>query len=300
MSAEEQPELTLDESRFVEEYLVDHNATQAYLRLHPNVKYLNAAQAGSKLSRQPHIKAAIRLGLQAQNRRTQVRADRVVRALARIAFGDLGQAFDLSTSGFVPRAPRDVPYELRCVLQVVKHKKRVVRKGDKEHVEEEVEYRLPDKVAALDRLMKHLGLYKDLPLLEVLLDGLEPEIADQVRAALAAAVDGGRGGAGGGQPAEPALGPAAGGPEPAVPGDGLAAGPVADELSDERGDAGVLALFETGREIDDDGGPGDPGGAADPAGRLPDLLPDAPPVDGDAAQGARVLPGPGAPGGGGQ
>lgn len=72
--------------RFVQEYLKDLNATQAYLRAYPHVKERTARQSGYELLTNPDIRDRIARAKDARARRTQVDQDRVVKELASIAF----------------------------------------------------------------------------------------------------------------------------------------------------------------------------------------------------------------------
>lgn len=84
--------LTPKEERFVEEYLVDCNATQAAIRAGYSEK--TARAIGHELLQRPHIQDAIARAKQARSKRTEVTIDRVVRELARIAFFDPRRAYN--------------------------------------------------------------------------------------------------------------------------------------------------------------------------------------------------------------
>src|SRR5205085_1104724 len=74
------------QARFVAEYLVDLNATQAAIRAGYSAR--TAYSAGERLLRNVEVAAAIAEAQAARSRRTEVTADRVVLELARVAFGD--------------------------------------------------------------------------------------------------------------------------------------------------------------------------------------------------------------------
>ena len=79
--------LTPKQRRFVEEFLVDLNATQAAIRAGYSPRTAN--KVGLRLLVNVGIQEAITDGVQARTQRTQVNQDRVVEELARIAFSDL-------------------------------------------------------------------------------------------------------------------------------------------------------------------------------------------------------------------
>lgn len=251
--------LTPDEELFVEEYLIDRNATAAYRRAHPGTKYNTAATTASLLLKKPNIRKAIRLRLDAVARRCRVSAAKVVRGFARLAFYDIGAAFDLTRNEPVLLPPREIPFEVRQAITAVKVKRRVLKSDSDEVYEvEEWEYKFADKLSALDKLSRHLGLYKDMPPLEALLAILPPGLGDHVRAALAQAVLEGGGPPGGGPPGGGGGGPPLPGPADPVPGGRPDGGPVAGGVPVRPESPADAPLLPPGREDDGGGGP-DPG-----------------------------------------
>jgi phage terminase small subunit len=79
--------LTAMQELFVKEYLVDMNATQAAIR----AKYSEhtAEQLGYQLLQNPSVRAAIDEQLRRRFERLDIRADKVLRELGRLAFGSL-------------------------------------------------------------------------------------------------------------------------------------------------------------------------------------------------------------------
>ena len=80
--------LTARQQRFVDEYLVDLNATQAAVRAGYSAHTAN--EIGAENLAKPSIRAAVDAALAARSERTQVTADRVIRGLLREAeyFGE--------------------------------------------------------------------------------------------------------------------------------------------------------------------------------------------------------------------
>lgn len=83
--------------RFVEEYLVDLNATQAAIRAGYSRK--TAASIGEENLRKPEIQAAIKAAMTARQERTEITQDRVIAELAKIAFGDSRNVMSRGSSG---------------------------------------------------------------------------------------------------------------------------------------------------------------------------------------------------------
>lgn len=67
------------EARFVKEFIVDLNATQAYLRSKPGAKETSARTESSRLLAKPNVAAAVRVAIDERAKRTDITADRVIR-----------------------------------------------------------------------------------------------------------------------------------------------------------------------------------------------------------------------------
>lgn len=80
--------LTAKQSRFVDEYLVDLNATQAAIRAGYSAK--TAEQQAYQLLQKTSVQEAIAQAKQAREQRTQITADLVLREVASIALAPLG------------------------------------------------------------------------------------------------------------------------------------------------------------------------------------------------------------------
>ena len=137
------------QQRFVDEYLVDLDATKAAIRAGYAPK--TAAQAGYKLVHKSLVSAAIAREEAARSCRTGIAADRVLRELARIAFVDPGKVINFDTAEVLPNVTEDD----RTVIAGVKIK---TVAGDNGTMTER-EIKFCDKLKALDMLAKHLGLY---------------------------------------------------------------------------------------------------------------------------------------------
>ena len=145
--------------RFVEEYLVDLNATQAAIRAGYSEK--TARQMGSENLTKPVIQEAINRMVAARSKRVQITQDMVLRELAMIAFVDIRQAFD-ADGNLLPI--KDMPEEVaRAVagLDISHDKIRSVGDGDDKQTVEEMTKRLKliDKKGSLELLGRHLKLF---------------------------------------------------------------------------------------------------------------------------------------------
>ena len=142
--------LTDKQQRFVDEYLIDLNATQAAIRAGYSVRTANeqGAQNLAKLS----IQDAISKKMAARSRRTGVNAERVVLELAKVAFAKMTDIVD--SNGKIKEEAS--PDDLACI-ESIKYKE-----SDNEYggsVEREV--KIASKLKALELLGKHLGMWSD-------------------------------------------------------------------------------------------------------------------------------------------
>lgn len=143
--------LTKKQRRFVEEYLVDLNATQAAIRAGYSAQ--TAYSTGNENLSKPEIKEAIGKALAERSKRTGVNADRVVLELAKIAFVNPTDVINIDEATIRSEANR----EDTAVISSVKVKRIPTENGD--IVEREV--KTYDKVKALELLGKHIGMFTD-------------------------------------------------------------------------------------------------------------------------------------------
>ena len=87
MGQTERAPLTSRQARFVAEYLIDSNATQAAIRAGYSAR--SAAEQGYDNLRKPQIAAAIAAGKARQLADAGLTAARVLEALGRVAFSDI-------------------------------------------------------------------------------------------------------------------------------------------------------------------------------------------------------------------
>lgn len=142
--------LTDKQQRFVDEYLIDLNATQAAIRAGYSVKTAN--EQGSQNLAKLSIQQAIAERMAERSRRTGVNQDRVVLELAKIAFVKMTDIVD-SEGNIKGDAAED---DLACI-ESVKYKHSNTDTG----YSEEREVKIASKLKALELLGKHLGMWND-------------------------------------------------------------------------------------------------------------------------------------------
>lgn len=162
--------ITEKQKKFVEEYLIDLNATRAAIRAGYSVK--NAGKIGHELLEKTRISNEITKKIAERSRRTGINADRVLIELAKIAFVNADDVIESKDATLKENASRD---DL-AAIQSIK-----VKTFGEDGVEREI--KLADKIKALDMLGRHLGMWND----KLQVSGMEEEqkklgdILDQLR-----------------------------------------------------------------------------------------------------------------------
>lgn len=162
--------LTDKQKRFVEEYLVDLNATQAAIRA--GYAERTADVQGPRLLGNVRVQEEIQLSMDARSKRTEITQDMVLQELARIAFAN-GTDFARVVSREAPTTiiddegnPQQVMGSVQSVRLLdtvdVDPEKRAAIAGIKEG-KYGIEVKSYDKVKALELLGQHLGLFNGKP-----------------------------------------------------------------------------------------------------------------------------------------
>lgn len=140
--------LTKKQKRFVEEYLIDLNATQAAIRAGYSPE--TAKAIGCENLTKPNIKEYIDKAIAERSKRTGINQDRVIRELARIAFVNAANVIDTKDATIKEGTSDDDT----AAIQSVK-----VKSFGEDGVEREI--KLADKIKALELLGKHLGMFQN-------------------------------------------------------------------------------------------------------------------------------------------
>ncbi len=140
------PCMTVRQTRFVEEYLIDLNATQAAPRAGHSPK--TAYSQGQRLLKHPNVAEAIGAATQERTERLGLQADDVVLELTRIAFSDIGDFVDWDSGNVWLKELHEIPPESRRAIAGVTRSANGL-----------IQVRLHAKVRALDMLAKHIGMY---------------------------------------------------------------------------------------------------------------------------------------------
>jgi phage terminase small subunit len=141
--------LTPKQARFVEEYLIDLNATQAAIRAGYSAK--TAEWIGPQLLGKSHVRERIETAQRERSARTGITADRVVQEIARLAFADPRLVMRWGPDGVELKPSDELTDEAAAMIAEVKES--VSQAGSSMQV------KFHSKVAALEQLAKHVGLY---------------------------------------------------------------------------------------------------------------------------------------------
>lgn len=144
-----QRKLNAKQQRFVDEYLIDLNATQAAIRAGYSPKTATAI-ASENLSK-PNISAAIACAMAERSKRTGITQDRVLEELAKVAFIKLTDIVD--DTG---KIKADATDEDRACIESIKYKRTDTDTG----FSEEREVKASPKLKALELIGRHLGMFE--------------------------------------------------------------------------------------------------------------------------------------------
>lgn len=140
--------LTPKQQRFVAEYLVDLNATQAAVRAGYSAH--TAQVQSSRLLSNAIVRAAVENGNRAVLATVEITAERVLKEYARIAFADMRHFASVNKDGIDLKDSDE--WSDDDAAAVAELGETTTKEGGS------VRFKLHSKVAALDSLAKHLGL----------------------------------------------------------------------------------------------------------------------------------------------
>ncbi|AQS50736.1 terminase small subunit [Paenalcaligenes hominis] len=157
--------LTPKQKRFVEEYLIDLNATQAAIRA--GYSQRTAGQIGEQNLKKLEIKQAIQAAQENRSERTEITQDMVLQELAKIGFSDIRKIVRWGETMLRMETDKDgndvvVPYHGLALIDSAE-----IDDATAAAISEVAEGRngltvkLHDKKGALVDIGRHLGMFKD-------------------------------------------------------------------------------------------------------------------------------------------
>ena len=139
------------QARFVDEYLIDLNATQAAIRAGYSEK--TSQRIGSENLSKPLVQHAIQKRMDRRSERTLVAADRVITELAKIAFANMREFAEWGPDGITLKDGAELSEEdAACIAEL---SQTTTAHGGC------IRFKLHDKLEALEKLGRHLKLFVD-------------------------------------------------------------------------------------------------------------------------------------------
>jgi phage terminase small subunit len=151
------PPMSEKHLRFVEEYLLDLNATQAAIRA--GYSSATAYSQGQRLLKHVEVKKAIAAAKKARAERMAISQDRVLQELARIAYFDIRKTVDANG------APIPIQYldaDTAAAIAGIDVIEQYEQVGEERVLVGLLKkYKVFDKNTAITNAMRHLGMMKD-------------------------------------------------------------------------------------------------------------------------------------------
>ncbi|HCK4559426.1 TPA: terminase small subunit [Pseudomonas aeruginosa] len=145
--------LTKKQRLFVDEYLIDLNATQAAIRAGYSTR--RATEIGYQLLQRPEVAQAIQAAMAERSKRTEVEADYVIRRLREI---DEMDVLDILEEDGSFRSIRDWPRAWRQFLSGIEIAELFEGRGDDRRIAGVLrKVKWPDKLRNLELLSRHVG-----------------------------------------------------------------------------------------------------------------------------------------------
>ena len=167
--------LTEKQKLFVDEYLVDLNATRAYKSVYKNVKSDDVAGVNaSRLLGNAKVKEYLNQRMKDREKRTGITQDKVLNELAAIAFANGSDFAKVVVKKGKNQLGEEIEYrdvELKQTDSLPNDKKKAIA-GIKMG-KNGIEVATCDKVKALELLGRHLGMFKD----KIEVSGLDKEVS---------------------------------------------------------------------------------------------------------------------------
>lgn len=145
--------LTDRQRRFVDEYLIDLNATKAAVRAGYSVRTAN--KIGTELLGKTSISKLISERQSDRSKRTEVTQDMVLAEFAKIAFGDVRNLFNVDGS-LIPIT--DLPKNSAAMIAGMEIR---TIEGEDGALVSVKKIKLANRLDALNSVARHLGMFKD-------------------------------------------------------------------------------------------------------------------------------------------
>ncbi|MCH7333470.1 terminase small subunit [Acinetobacter modestus] len=147
------------QQRFVDEYLVDRNATQAAIRAGYSAK--TAYSIGEENLRKPEVKKAIEIGEAEIAERTKITQDMVIKELAKIGFSNMLDYINVTEGGDPVTDFSALTRDQAAAISEITVEEYTEGRGEDARNVKRTKFKLSEKRSALVDIGKHLGMFKE-------------------------------------------------------------------------------------------------------------------------------------------
>ena len=145
--------LTDKQRRFCQEFLIDFNATDAYLRAGYKGCRASARASSARLLANVSIQSYLSELREQASDRTEVTLDRTLQEIARVAFSDITDVLNFDSTKVTFKDSGELPADVTAAIESVSHT--FSDKGERRAV------KMHNKLAALGLLAKFFGIDSD-------------------------------------------------------------------------------------------------------------------------------------------
>lgn len=168
------------QQRFCQEYIVDLNGTQAAIRA--GYKEKNAAVVASQNLNKLNIQDKIQELQIERSKRTEITADDVIKELAKLGFSNMMDYITTQPDGSCFTDLSKLTRDQSAAISEITTDEYVEGRGEDSRLIKKIKLKLHDKVSALEKIGRHLGMFTDKLSVDMTInswDALEKAIKDQ-------------------------------------------------------------------------------------------------------------------------
>jgi len=144
-------DLTVKQRRFIDEYLVDYNATRAAVAAGYSEK--TAKVTACENLTKPHLKREIDAEVAKRSEKSEVTAERIINELALIAFSDITSFVLMGKKGITLQEFKKLPKDVKRCISTIQQ--------NGSGVKAIIKFKLYDKVRALELLGRNRAMFTD-------------------------------------------------------------------------------------------------------------------------------------------
>lgn len=147
------------QKRFVKEYLLDLNATRAYIAAGYSEK--GASASAYKLLRNAKVVAIIQEKQAKRSSELEISAGMVLAELKKLAFSNMLDYIAVQDDGTAYVNLKNLTRDQAAAIQEINTEEFTIQGDDEPRVVTKVKFKLSDKKASLELLGRHLGLFEE-------------------------------------------------------------------------------------------------------------------------------------------